>query len=97
MSTDSVLDAINFNILSELYEHGPMRYVHLKTKLNVSDSSLTSRLNSLTAQKIVAVQPVLNDKGRNYFEYVLTDMGKRLVEDLDIPNILARLDELSVA
>lgn len=97
MSTDSVVDAINFNILSELYEQGPMRYVQLKNRLNASDSSLTSRLNSLSNQKLVTVRPVLNDRGKNYFEYILTDSGKSLVKALDIPKILARLSELSVA
>ena len=97
MSTDSVLDAITFSVLSNLYKEGPMRYVQLKTKLNVSDSSLTSRLTSLTNQKLVTVEAILNETGRNYFVYKLTEAGTNLVKTLNIPKILEQLEDLSLA
>lgn len=97
MSTGSVLDAITFGILSHLYKEGPLRYVQLKTKLNVSDSSLSSRLASLGNHQLITIEGVLNETGRNYFAYKLTEAGVNMVKTLNIPKILEQLDDLSLA
>lgn len=97
MSTDSVLDAITFSILSHLYKRGALRYVQLKTKLNVSDSALSSRLTSLANHQLITIEGVLNETGRNYFVYKLTEAGTNLVKTLNIPKILEQLDDLSLA
>jgi DNA-binding HxlR family transcriptional regulator len=97
MSSDSIIDAINFNVLAELTKVGPMRYVQLKNKLNVSDSSLTSRLNALKGQGLITIEAVDNKEGRNYIVYKLTKAGESLVAAINLPKILDQLNSYTLA
>lgn len=98
MSTkDFLLDAVILSILAELHKSDGLRYVDLKNRLNVSDSTLTKRLDKLREHNLIQVQARLSESGRNYIAYQLTETGRDVVNRLDIPDLLERLDELNFA
>lgn len=89
MEKSDYLDHIILETLNELSQaDNGLRYVDLKSKLNVSDTSLVQRLNKLKDAEYVTSEAKMNDKGKNYFAYVLTDLGVQLFKELDVPRLL---------
>jgi len=88
------LDHIVLEILNLLSKNDSgLRYNDLKTKLNVSDTSLVQRLNKLKSAEYIAPEAKISDTGRNYIAYILTDFGVQLIKELNIPKLLEKIDE----
>jgi len=88
------LDYIILETLNILHQSkNGLRYVDLRTKLNVSDTSLVNRLYKLKSLKYVELKPQISDTGKNYFAYTLTDTGIQLVKELDIEALLIKVEK----
>ncbi|MGQ9718244.1 MAG: transcriptional regulator [Nitrososphaerales archaeon] len=94
---ESLIDAVLLSILAKLYRSRGIRYVELKNKLNVSDSTLKNRLDRLRRRNLITIQAKRSESGRNYIAYTLTDMGKKIVEHVKVSDVLERFDELTFA
>jgi len=84
-----ILEALN---LLKKDQNG-LRYVELKSKLNISDSTLTDRLTKLKYYGLVKLEAKDSDIGRNYVVYNLTESGIKLVTKLDIDKIIETLED----
>ena len=92
MRKKDYLDYIVLETLNLLYNSDGLRYMDLKSKLNISDTSLLSRLDKLkTAQYIIPIAKI-TDTGRNYIAYTLTDFGIQLVKEFDIEALLIKVE-----
>ncbi|MBI2127290.1 MAG: transcriptional regulator [Thaumarchaeota archaeon] len=74
-----------------------LRYVELKESLNVSDSTLTNRLDKLRDHQLVELKAHASESGRNYITYQLTEIGREGVKRLNVPDLLERVDDLTLA
>jgi DNA-binding HxlR family transcriptional regulator len=98
MSIKSILlDPVSPHILVKLYPSREMRYIELKTALNLSDSTLSKRLDELRKHGLVEIKAIDNPSGRNYIVYRLTDLGRKVVETLKLKDFLERLEGLTLA
>lgn len=94
MKNGDLIDSVILETLDLLKkaENG-LRYVDLKAKLNISDSTLSNRLNTLKSYALVKLEARDIEVGRNYVVYGLTETGLNLVNKLDIEKILETLEE----
>ena len=65
----------------------------LKSKLNISDTSLILRLDKLKSAQYIIPVAKITDTGRNYIAYTLTDLGIQLVKELDIETLLIKVED----
>jgi predicted ArsR family transcriptional regulator len=79
MSNLELIDRVTFQLLSELNNSEGMRYVALRNKLGVGDSTLANRLAALQKEGYIGVKAVLRESGRNYIVYELTKAGRDYV------------------
>lgn len=70
-----------------------MRYSELKSKLNVSDTSLVQRLNKLKNAEYITSEAKIAETEKNYFAYTLTELGCQLVTKLDITKLLEKVED----
>jgi len=88
------LDHIILETLNILHQsENGLRYGDLKTKLNVSDTSLITRLNKLKNSDFVTSKAQISDSGKNYFAYTLTAFGIQLVKELDIVKLINKVEK----
>ena len=95
--SNPLYDGISLHILNELSLKTAMRYIDLKEKLEVSDSSLTKRLTELRSMNMINVEARTNEKGRNFIVYVLTPDGEKVVKELDIRNWIKKVSAYALA
>ncbi len=93
---DFLLDPVTPKILMKLHPSGIKRYTDLREELNLSDSSLTNRLNELERRKLICATLHAPPRGRKQIVYQLTDLGKRVVRELNLHDFLESLNRLSV-
>ena len=87
------LDHIVLDTLGQLFKTSEgLRFTELKTKLNVSDTSLVNRLNKLKDAKYIAMNANTSNTGRSYITYTLTQSGINLVHALNVPALLKELE-----
>ena len=88
------LDHIILETLKILYQsENGLRYMDLKSKLNISDTSLILRLNKLKTAEYIGTEAKVSDTGRNYIAYILTDFGVQLVKELDVEKLLNKVEK----
>lgn len=78
MSERDLLDPIIADILTKLNEEPYKRYQDLKDHLNISDATLSKKMNLLRAHQIIQASSTNNVTGRNYIVYSLTEKGKEM-------------------
>ena len=94
MEKSDYFDIINLETLNFLCKSdNGLRYIDLKAKLNVSDTSLVNRLKKLKYAEYISAEAKISDVGRNYIAYVLTDLGADLVKELEIEKLLEKVQE----
>lgn len=94
MKKNDLMDSVILEALNLLKNNqNGLRYAELKSKLNISDSTLTNRLNKLKSYDLVKLEAKDSAVGRNYVVYGLTETGIKLVTKLDIDKILETLEE----
>ena len=93
MKRNDYLDHIVLDTLNQLSKTADgLKFTELKTKLNVSDTSLVNRLNKLKDAKHVVMQARTSSTGRSYITYTLTSSGTNLVYALNVPALLEELE-----
>lgn len=95
-SNESLIDSATFGIMAELHNSEGKRYVELKHKLGIADSTLTKRLNILKSFRLVTIEAI-SDEGHNYIVYKLTETGNKLVKEWNVQQVLERDKELTLA
>ena len=78
MSERELLDPIIADILTKLKEEPYRRYQDLKEHLNISDATLSKKMNLLKTHQIIQASSTNNISGRNYIVYSLTVKGKEM-------------------
>lgn len=91
-----LLDVVTLSILAELSPSNSLRYVELRNRLNLSDSTLTNRLHKLRSRGLARLRANAGEMGRNYITYELTDRGRGVVEKLGIKDFLHKVDSLAL-
>ena len=70
MKNHDLIDSVILEALNLLKKsQDGLRYGDLKLKLNISDSTLTNRLNKLKSYGLVKLEAKDSDLGRNYVVY----------------------------
>ncbi|MDI1495926.1 MAG: hypothetical protein K8823_1234 [Cenarchaeum symbiont of Oopsacas minuta] len=92
MDKSDYFDHIILEILNTLHQSSGLRYSNLKTKLNVSDTSLVNRLNKLKLADYIIPQVTINEFGKNNVVYVLTKNGDKLVDKLNIKELIQNVE-----
>lgn len=77
-----LLDPIIAQILTILKSKPNQRYQDLKDQLNISDATLSKKINLLKAYEIIEPHSTKNKTGRNFVVYSLTAIGVRMEEAL---------------
>ena len=93
MQKKDYLDHIILETLNLLHNSDGLRYMDLKSKLNISDTSLILRLDKLKSAQYIIPVAKITDTRRNYIDYTLTDTGIQLVKKLDIESLLIKVEE----
>lgn len=94
MKNSDLMDPVILEALNLLKKsQDGLRYVELKSKLIISDSTLTDRLNKLKSYELVKIEAKDSKNGRNYVVYDLTESGTNFVNKLDIEKIIETLED----
>lgn len=78
MNERDLLDPIIADILTYLKSTSEQRYQDLKEHLNISDATLSKKINLLKNYGIIEPHSTKNKVGRNYIVYSLTNIGIKM-------------------
>jgi len=89
-----VIDLQDIRLLYSIHRNTEMRFTEIRNETALSDATLSRRLNKLIDRGLLTLKAHREVGGRNYFTYILTDKGEKVLRELDPGDILQRFDRV---